>query len=347
MHAPSAVAVPVITLALALLASPAAGQRARAGRLYELVPLDSGTFTRAADVSARGQACGLVTEVSGTVALRWSAAGVEVPLAPVPGYPSSLGLGISRDGFVVGLSFSPSTWTATLWSPTGTATALPSLGWLQSEPAAISDGGVVVGRGYLGAGGWQPWVWDAGNGMRLLSALGFPAGATATDVDASGRVAGTPSFGEAFVFDLGSGTTTFLGTLGGDSSTAMGLDESGSVVGGSQTLPANEWAPFHWTAAGGMRSLGTPHGPGNVAGRAMDVNRHEVVVGTYDIAPNQTHAFVWDPSVGFRDLNTAVRGLGAVELVGALHVSDSGWIAGNAVDQAQGAKPIGFLLRPL
>jgi hypothetical protein len=93
-----------------------------------------------------------------------------------------------------------------------------------------------------------------------------------------------------------------------------------------------------------MRSLGTP---GNVPGLAADVNRHDVVVGTYDLTPSLAHAFVWDANLGFRDLNPLVRVRGGIELVTALHISASGWIAGNAVDHSQGDESVGFLLRPL
>ncbi|HEX6885907.1 MAG TPA: hypothetical protein VF530_21215 [Planctomycetota bacterium] len=336
----------VVALLLIAAAAPTHGQRARGGRLYELVPLEAGTSTRATDVNARGQACGLVTEPSGTVALRWSTAAGLTPLAPVPGYPRALALGITRDGFVLGQSFSPSLSVATLWSPSGTPTALPSLGWSLVEPAAISDAGVVVGRGYAG-GPWQPWVWDAVHGTRLLASLGFPAGATVTDVDANGVLAGAPSFGEAFLFDLATATVTPLGTLGGDTSAALALDEAGYVVGRSQTLPANEPAPFFWTPFGGMRSLGTPSGPGDVDGQAHDVNRHAVVVGAFESAPGETHAFVWEETLGLRDLNALVRARGGVELQSALHLSDSGWIAGIGKDHSQGGKTVGFLLRPL
>ncbi len=343
MRAPALVASVAVALTLVASAAPAAAQRVRSERLYELVVVDAGSFTRITDVNHGGRACGYVTEASGTQGFRWSTAGV-VPLPPALGYPSAATIGITRDGFVLGVSFSPSSSAATLWSPAGTPVLLPDLGWWMSEPIAISDTGIVIGRGYAGAP-WQPWVWDTGNGTRTLGSLGFPAGATATDVNASGLIAGAPPWGEAFLFDLDTATTTPIGTLGGDTSAALALNATGSVVGWSQTLPDNTMAPFFWSATGGMRSLGTPTGPGNVPGRALDVNRHDVVVGSFDVAPGVAHAFVWDANLGFRDLNTVVRGLGSIELVAALHISANGWIAGLADDNSQGGKGVGFLLR--
>jgi uncharacterized membrane protein len=334
-------------LVSSLVAPAIRGQSAQGGRLYELVPFELGFATRTTGVNARAQACGFVSNPPATDAYRWSAVAGTVPLAPVVGYPNAAALELTRSGFVLGSSFSASLSVATLWSPSGTATTLPDLGWTLSEPAAISESGVVVGRGYTGLGQWQPWIWDVVNGTRLLATLGFPAGASVTDVDASGRLAGAPFFGEAFVFDLAGATTTSLGTLGGDSSAALALGESGSVVGWSQTLPANEPAPFFWSQSGGLRSLGTPSGPGNVNGRAFDVNRHDVVVGSFELTPSRDHAFVWDADLGFRDLNTLVRQRNGIELESALDISNTGWIAGTALDHSQGGRDVGYLLRPL
>jgi len=338
--------LPLATVLLCGLSSLAAGQSARSGRYYTLVELEAGSFTRATDVNRSGVAVGLVTEAgSGTQALRFGPGGSVVTLAPVLG-TNALALGITRDGFVLGQSFSPSSSRATLWSPAGTPLGLPDLGWSLVEPAAISDAGVVVGRGYA-SGVWRPWIWDATNGTRLLSSLGFPAGANVTDVNSAGQLAGAPFFGEGFVFDLVSATSTSVGTLGGDSSSVIALNELGHAVGWSQTLPANERAPFFWSPATGMRSLGTPTGPGNVLGSAADLNRHGVVVGSYEPSPGVRHAFVWDAGVGFRDLNDVVRQRGGVELQDASHITATGWIAGNATDHSQGGKSIGYVLRPL
>jgi probable HAF family extracellular repeat protein len=55
-----------------------------------------------------------------------------------------------------------------------------------------------------------------------------------------------------------------LGTLGGPTSLAWGINEQGVVVGGSD-LPSGHTRAFVWTAARGMRDLGTLGGEDSYA----------------------------------------------------------------------------------
>src|SRR4030095_7335468 len=84
----------------------------------------------------------------------------------------------------------------------------------------------------------------------------------------------TPSFAfarHAFVW-TSSGGMVDLGTLGGPSSAAAAVNQSGHVVGWAQTAGTpldKNWRAFLWTAASGMVNLGTLGGPYSVA---RDVN---------------------------------------------------------------------------
>src|ERR1044071_8833344 len=60
----------------------------------------------------------------------------------------------------------------------------------------------------------------------------------------------------AFIWNSSSGLTD-LGTLGGDSSYALGINDSGEVVGYSLLAGNTPRHAFTWTAAGGMVDLGT------------------------------------------------------------------------------------------
>ena len=67
----------------------------------------------------------------------------------------------------------------------------------------------------------------------------------------------------ALIWDSNSGMTD-LGTLGGDTSYALGINDSGEVVGYSYLADNVTRHAFTWTAAGGMVDLGTlrgAHGP--------------------------------------------------------------------------------------
>jgi probable HAF family extracellular repeat protein len=64
----------------------------------------------------------------------------------------------------------------------------------------------------------------------------------------------------AFIWNSGTGMTD-LGTLGGDNSYALGINDSGQVVGYSYLADNFTYHSFIWTAAGGMVDVGsTPDG---------------------------------------------------------------------------------------
>lgn len=333
--------LPFVLVGLALGAPRASAQRSTRARMYQLTVLDGLEWTRPAGVNDLGRVTG-VAGLTSPVGFVWSPAGGYAPLAPVLGTRSA-GMRIDRAGFVVGTSFSPSTTWATLWNPAGTPLEIPLASSSQVVPNAINESGVVAGVALFPVGGWKGWVWDVSSGTRLLETLGLPAGATAMDVNDAGQVCGAVS-GQAFVHDFDTGSSTLLGTLGGDWSGALGLSDRGHAVGWSSDPLTNEASPFVWTASAGMRSLGTPAGPGFAEGRALAVNDRGTVVGTLEV-PGGTRAFVWDELSGMHDLNDVVR-TGAIELRGASDVSDSGWITGVAVDSTSG-ETVGFVLKPM
>ena len=101
---------------------------------------------------------------------------------------------------------------------------------------------------------------------------------------------------------------TWLGTLpGGNRSEAWGVSADGSVVVGSAQNAAGYDHPFRWTAAGGMRDLGTLGGSESAAyGVSADGS---VVVGKAQNAAGQGRAFRWTVGGGMEDLNTTYANL--------------------------------------
>jgi probable HAF family extracellular repeat protein len=111
-----------------------------------------------------------------------------------------------------------------------------------------------------------------------------------------------------------------LGTLGGPTSAADGISETGEVVGVSSTVAGTEEA-FLWTRGRGMRSLGSLDGRAHSFGN--DVNSaHLVVGGSFDT--DSIIAHFWTPHGGLVPLPTPGGARGLPE-----DVNELGQIVGN------------------
>jgi probable HAF family extracellular repeat protein len=96
-----------------------------------------------------------------------------------------------------------------------------------------------------------------------------------------------------------------LGTLGGNDSTAVAVNDVGQVVGGSATANIR-FRAFSWTQAGGMVDLGTLGGP---EARATALNNSGRVVGSSFTSGFQSHATLWLPSADTTPPKLAVSDL--------------------------------------
>jgi probable HAF family extracellular repeat protein len=90
-----------------------------------------------------------------------------------------------------------------------------------------------------------------------------------------------------------------LGTLGGSTSSANAVNNSGLVVGDSMIAHDADSHAFLWTPAGGMVDLGTL---GGTFSSAVAVNTNGQVAGYSTTRDGAWHAFSWTQAGGMVDL---------------------------------------------
>jgi len=146
------------------------------------------------------------------------------------------------------------------WSPElYRATILPSLGGRYSAVHAVNDRGQVVGVTELADGSRRLFLWDRDNGTEDLG----PVTGDQLAINNAGHIAGTMSDRnghQAFFWELGKGRT-MLGTLGGDMSLALAINNRSQIVGVSSNA-ADAPRLFLWDKATGIKELDRPEARG-------------------------------------------------------------------------------------
>lgn len=219
----------------------------------------------------------------------------------------------------------------------------PLTGDMSSEATAINRFGMIVGQSYGGISGTRGFVADRG-GMNFRELPGLGGGFTKPQaVSSNGMVVGMSEISpngprHAFAVLAQGDTALDLGTLGGESSTAFGINDDDVVVGEAE-VRGNKSHGFRANAdgTGGLVDLGLLKG--YRYSRANAINKLGVIVGavssafdTDDIYPR---AVVYYPAVGkWRDLNVlTVDGVPAgVRLAEATAINKKGHILVNGSD---------------
>ena len=260
------------------------------GILTDLGTLPGMTHSTAYDINEAGQVVGSSYAGAGTVrAFLWSAGAIQ-DLPPPPGYCCSEAFAINDDGLVAGaVSVTSGSPHAAIWRD-GVATDLQGAGPGEGFAWDINGSGRIVGTFYsdFGGGTQGSFTWTESDGLQLLD--GTADGGEALAINDAGQIVGW-SGGVAYHWD--EGFRDPIGTLGGASSVALGVNDASpvQVVGSSSVRRGSEPHAFIWTEAAGMRDLGLPKG--RAAARAEDVNATGWVVGWTSSRSGTDRATLW------------------------------------------------------
>jgi probable HAF family extracellular repeat protein len=221
-------------------------------------------------------------------------------------------------------------WHPFRWSK-GVLTDLPTLpGGSFAFATAMNESGTVVGFSDFGGDAARAVSWNGSTATDLGSlGDGWISCSLACGINRAGVVVGdtcTRFFHLHAARFRAPGTIDDLGTLGGNNSRAIAINDAGDVVGFSELPQGNGRHGFFWHD-GGMVDAGAL--PGHTSSHLVAVNKHGVAVGTSynDIWPFAGVLYLDGRMIALDDLVDDPR---SVHVSSAASIDDANTIVGGA-----------------
>lgn len=219
-------------------------------------------------------------------------------------------------------------------NPNGSSTVVE---WVNGQPtnlgipgygAAINNAGQIAGTD-TGSGTAHAFLWTNGTLLDLGSLMPGATSSYGNAINSRGQVAGTSFTGglfQAFFFD---GTKVVQLGAPGVSSYGLALNDAGAVVG--NMVSNGLFNAFEWTAAGGMKDLGTL---GGAQSYAYGINDAGTVVGYSLTSSDASHGFI-DANGLMLDLNDFLPLNSGWTITAAYGINASGEIVGTGTLNGQ------------
>lgn len=256
------------------------------------------------DINGSGRIVGRVTfGFGGGVfqdnALLWTDPAADPVILPTLGGDDAMAFAINPAGTVVGQSeIAGGELHATMW-----VDGLPIDLGMSGEISAAAD--VNASGEVVGTAGGQAVLWQGGSRTILPSLGGTSVALAINDV---GQIVGASenALGDLRAVRWETGSITDLGTLGGDYSIALDIDEEGHIVGGSTPGGSSDPIAFIWVD-GVMTPLGTLGGGYSAA---TAINDFDQIAGESETATGELHATLWTVTISTASPEEEIADLG-------------------------------------